>query len=649
MRTICVVCLAAAMLSITPMHPAHAAKHPMDPLSGEEIAAAVEVLQEAGNVDGQTRYPMIRLYEMPKADVLAWQPGAKVQRRAEVFAQAGVKIFRATVDLDHRQVDSWKEVTSGKPPFNLSEVLLTMDLTKSDARWQASMKRRGITELNKVVCLPFTVGYFGDDSDRGRQLYRMASYYPHGAKNYWGRMIEGVTVLVDISAKRVLDVIDTGVKPMPAGPVDYDRASNEPLRQAPNPVTYVQEDGPSYSFDGNVIRWDKWSFHLSFEPQSGLVLSDVSFVGRSVLYQAAVSELFVPYMDPDEHWFYRTFMDAGEYGLGLQSSALMPGIDCPENATLLSPILANSSGGTQVRKNAVGVYERYDGDPAWRHVDDINGQRGGVRFQQLVVRGVSTVGNYDYLFDWIFDTSGGIRVRVGATGICSAKAVDAASAAEGGQGDDAAYGRFVDDHTVAVNHDHYIAYRLDFDVDGPTNSFVKDVLSPVRFTGETPRRSGWKIESVLAKTENDAKLVLDQRRPALWRVVSNDVTNQHGYPTSFHIKPTTPPFLSLLDNEDWPQKRAGFAAYNLFVTPFQREERYAGGVFPNQSRGDDGLHVWSAADRPIENTDIVAWYVVGFHHVVRAEDWPVMPTAWHDFYLRPFDFLDRNPQLDLQR
>ncbi|MEE9266520.1 MAG: hypothetical protein V3V86_07335 [Gammaproteobacteria bacterium] len=51
----------------------------------------------------------------------------------------------------------------------------------------------------------------------------------------------------------------------------------------------------------------------------------------------------------------------------------------------------------------------------------------------------------------------------------------------------------------------------------------------------------------------------------------------------------------------------------------------------------------------MENQDLVVWYTMGMHHQVRAEDWPVMPTASHSFDIRPFDFFDRNPALDLPK
>ena len=52
-------------------------------------------------------------------------------------------------------------------------------------------------------------------------------------------------------------------------------------------------------------------------------------------------------------------------------------------------------------------------------------------------------------------------------------------------------------------------------------------------------------------------------------------------------------------------------------------------------------------DEPIDNTDVVVWYTFGAHHIVRPEDWPVMPVSYIGFSLKPVGFFDRNPALDV--
>ena len=93
--------------------------------------------------------------------------------------------------------------------------------------------------------------------------------------------------------------------------------------------------------------------------------------------------------------------------------------------------------------------------------------------------------------------------------------------------------------------------------------------------------------------------------------------------------------------------RAAFGTRHLWVTPFAADERRAAGDFPNQHPGGDGLPRWTAADRPVVDTDIVVWHTVGVTHFCRPEDFPVMPVEYTGFTLKPFGFFDRNPAIDL--
>jgi primary-amine oxidase len=94
-------------------------------------------------------------------------------------------------------------------------------------------------------------------------------------------------------------------------------------------------------------------------------------------------------------------------------------------------------------------------------------------------------------------------------------------------------------------------------------------------------------------------------------------------------------------------KRASFAQHHLWVTRHHPDERHAGGEYPNQHPGGQGLPAWTAADRPLEAEDVVLWHTFGISHIARPEDWPVMPVERCGFTLRPWGFFDRNPTLDV--
>lgn len=93
--------------------------------------------------------------------------------------------------------------------------------------------------------------------------------------------------------------------------------------------------------------------------------------------------------------------------------------------------------------------------------------------------------------------------------------------------------------------------------------------------------------------------------------------------------------------------RAGFIKHHLWVTPFNEDEMYASGNYPNQHIGGGGLSSWVERDRAIENTDVVVWYTMGHTHVPRPEDGPVMPAAYIGFMLKPVSFFNRSPAIDV--
>ena len=629
--------------------PAQASDHPLDPLDFQEIWRVLEILRDAGRMDRETRFSQLILHEPAKRDVLAWRPGETMPRRAYALVRQEHDTFEAIVDLAADRVESWSLLDGPQPNWSGKDYEALVDKVLEHPDFISALEARGITDTTFLDCSTGPPGYFGTEEERGRRIGNVNCSEPRGVRNAWTRQVEGLSAVVDLEAEEILRVVDDGPVPITRTDADFDRTTLERPREIPGPLDIRQPLGPGFETDGHRVRWQNWRFHLRPDQRVGAVLSLVGYQEsedrpvRSVMYQGHLSEIFVPYMDPSFGWYRRNFLDIGEFTAGGLAKALLRGRDCPGHATYVDTVVSDAKGRPKTLQDTICMFEREPGDPAWRHwsaeMPDSRKRR------DLVVRVGAVVGNYDYLLDWIFRQDGSIEVRVGATGILEVKATEQADALEDDSGADE-HGRFVDRNIVAVNHDHYFSYRLDLDVDGTDNRFIADRLVTRRLPEAHPRRSLWVREEHVPVSEQVAQFDIDLERPALWRVLSTDRRNSSGYPTSFQLVPGRNA-STLLSEDDYPRRRAGFIDHHLWVTPQRDGERHAAGDHPTLSEPGMGLPEWTAADRPVRDTDIVVWHTIGMHHFPRSEDWPVMPTVWHGFELRPFDFFDRNPALDL--
>jgi primary-amine oxidase len=643
--------LPAILLSFLPVAALPASQHPLDALEAAEITATTAILRKAGHVDDKTLIASITLQEPPKVHVLAWKAGDALPRRAKAVLRRNAATFEAVVDLGRAEVLSHAEIPGAQPFVTLPEILAAIATATADPRMQDGLRKRGITDFEQLFCAPRTVGNFGAEAERTRRIVKVDCFDIRGVKSdVFANPIEGLFATIDLDRNEVLEVTDLGVVPVPGGNSELDPASTG-VRPGIRPVVQSSPEGSNIRIDGSMVRWMNWSFHLRWEIREGAIVSLVKYQdsnrSRPVLYQGHLSEIFVPYQDPTGGWYYRTYMDAGDYGFGTMASPLVPGADCPDSAIFLSPVMSNAAGGADVLDKRICLFEVAPGEPAWRHYDFITQALESRPATELIVRYIATVGNYDYVLDWVFDQKGNITYRAGATGIDSVKGVRAQKLGDPTAAEDTAWGPLIAPGRAGINHDHFLSIRLDLDIDGTSNMFARSRLVPATIPQRANgRTSVWTTQEDAPGTDTEAKYRLSYEQPAMWHVMNMERRNATGYPVSYMIHPHGNAQL-MMDPADPAFSRAQFANYHLWVTPYAPEERYAAGDYPNQSAPGQGLPAWTSRGRDIRNQDLVVWYTMGFHHVPSSEDWPVYNLGWHGVTLKPYNFFDRNPALDL--
>jgi primary-amine oxidase len=623
--------------------------HPLDPLTADELRRSRGVLDAAGLLGAGTRFALVQLLEPAKDDVQSWEPGAPTDRR--VFSvlldtETGA-VTEVVVALDGEQVLRSTAVSTtrhpyGQPGLVVGELVTLDEVVKADPRWQDAMRARGVTDLARCKVLPLSAGQFEFPDEVGRRVMRAITLYQEEPTDIpWTRPIEGVIAHVDLIERRVLRFADHGGDPIPPRQPNLAEGAWGPVRTSLRPLAITQSDGPSFHVDGMAVEWEGWSFRIGFDAREGLVLHQLGHADggrvRPIIHRASVSEMVVPYADPHPMRFWISYFDEGEYGLGRLASTLTLGCDCLGEIHYFDAVYADDQGLPVELPKVVCLHEE-DAGVLWKHQDFFSGTSEVRRSRRLVISSWAAIGNYDYGFFWYLYQDGTIEFDIKLTGIVFAVATH-------GAGDHASA---VTPELSAPYHQHLFNVRLDMTVDGARNTVEEVDVVAVEDDAANPYGNAFTTHTTVLEREGDAARLADAGASRTWRIVNRDRRNHVGQPAGYQLVPSSNPVLLARPGSS-VAKRAVFATRHLWVTRYDPAERYAAGAYPNQHAGGAGLPAFQSADRSLVEEDLVVWHTFGSTHIPRPEDWPVMPVEHVGFSLKPVNFFDRNPALDLPR
>ncbi|KAI4213412.1 MAG: hypothetical protein LQ351_003912 [Letrouitia transgressa] len=510
-----------------------------------------------------------------------------------------------------------------------------------------------------------------DGVDDERRMYQCFLYLrdPHDPSNLdsnhyaFPLAISPVVDTVDLKVVRI-DLLPTGIEHTvrPLGPLDI-HAPNEytpehqNLRTDLKPLNVIQPQGTSFKATrmgetGEMIEWQKWSFLVGFNQREGMVLYDVSFIkcglyllahyqqvrydGRSLFFRLSLSDMNIPYADPRWPFHRKAAFDLGDAGAGQMTNNLKLGCDCLGSIHYLHAVLSTAEGEPFPMENVVCIHEQ-DAGIGWKHTNYRTGKAAVVRSRELVVQSIITVANYEYIMAFTFNQAGELGYEVRATGILSTQPID--------DGIEVPWGTVVHPGVLATHHQHIFSLRVDPAIEGHRNRLIYEEAHPMPRSDFNPHGVGYTVEETLV--EKSAGLDLNPDVNRTFKIQNTAVRNPvNGKPVGYKIQ--LPPFQKMIaDPQSFHSRRAEFADHNLYVVRHRDGELYAGGKYTNQSRGGEGVRAWAARREPVVDADLVLYLQFGLQHATRIEDFPVMPCEVIKVALKPANFFDKNPALDV--
>ena len=596
---------------------AAALAHPLDALAAGEIRTAVDVVRSSGRVSDAVLFAAVTLEEPGREVVAAHRPGDPVDRQVRLIILPGpeASVVEVVVSLTTGQIMSWTPRDGVRPALLFDDSYRAILAVRADPEWQEAMRRRGITDFERVQIDPWPTGQFrqcarGEPAGRtvplvlpGRALRqrlrppggRCAGHGGCGSGR--GPATSKTSAWCPFPPAGEATSPRTTSRSAPA--CSPWRSSSRPARASPSRATCSPgRDGP--------CGWP-WSPSRAWS----CAASDTRTVGASDPSSTA---------PPSTRWSSPTATRVrctdGRTPSTSESGASVAwpirsrwAVTASARSRYLDAVFSSEHGTPYVIENAVCIHEE-DYGILWKH-NDMNAGRTEVRrSRRLVVSSIATVGNYEYGFYWYFYLDGTIQHEVKLTGIMSTQALRPDEQPAFGGGGGGRTGGPVPPAPVLRPTRHGGGRSGQR---GPRGQCRKGARPGRTIRGATPSAS------VPSGSRPSGRPSGRSMRPAgrHWRFVNPASANGLDRPVAYKLVPGPTPTL-LAQPDSSVGQRAGFARHNLWVTPFAPSERRAAGDYPNQHAGGDGLPRWTQADRSLLGAEMVVWHTFGVTHLSPA-------------------------------
>ncbi|KAL9613776.1 MAG: hypothetical protein Q9167_001721 [Letrouitia subvulpina] len=616
--------------------------HPLAPLTSSEITKSAELVQALYPAKTNLHFKIVTLEEPSKSQLI---PYLDAEHNGQKPSSLDRKAFR--VESNVRLGPNFHG------PGDAQEILLVEKVALEDEAVKAELAKLSLPEGTAVISDPWIYGSDGVDDER--RMYQCFLYMrdPHDPSNLnsnhyaFPLAISPVVDTVDLKVVRI-DLLPTGLdhtvhplRPLDIHPPNEYSPEHQNLRTDLKPLNVVQPHGASFKATkmgetGEMIEWQKWSFMVGFNQREGIVLYDVRYDGRSLFFRLSLSDMNIPYADPRWPFHRKAAFDLGDAGAGQMTNNLKLGCDCLGSIHYLHTVLSTAEGEPFPMENVVCIHEQ-DAGIGWKHTNYRTGKAAVVRSRELVVQSIITVANYEYIMAFIFNQAGELGYEVRATGIVSTQPID--------DGIEVPWGTVVHPGVLATHHQHIFSLRVDPAIEGHGNRLVYEEAHPMPRSDFNPHGVGYTVEETLV--EKSAGLDLNPDVNRTFKIQNTSVRNPvNGKPVGYKIQ--LPPFQKMIaDPESFHSRRAEFADHNLYVVRHRDGELYAGGKYTNQSRGGAGVRAWANRREDVADADLVLYLQFGLQHATRIEDFPVMPCEVIKVALKPSNFFDKNPALDV--